>query len=124
MTWWIVKQPNGGYARFSEVIDVFDILSMSRDQAVIFCVAEMGFEAGRAKVQRADDNPQRWKEDLKLATDLALATYGDDSALRLARVAVATAIGNAPMGSPLALILNTVGYSQWRVVDDEWLQRR
>lgn len=62
MAWRIVKQPNGLYARYSEVVDDFTHTDMSRDEAMEVCREHMGRDDAEAKLQRADDEPLRWQE--------------------------------------------------------------
>jgi hypothetical protein len=65
MDWRIVKQPNGKYARFADPVDNFTNYDLSREEAVKYCQHEMGFEQGAKKVDRADEDPGRWKESLE-----------------------------------------------------------
>lgn len=60
MPWFIVKQPNGLYARFSTVVDDFTDMDMTRDGAVQECRCEygMGVIEAERKVQKADDEAQ------------------------------------------------------------------
>ncbi len=56
MPWFIVKQPNGLYARFSTVVDDFTVLDMTRDEAREECRREpgMGIVEAEEKVRKAD----------------------------------------------------------------------
>ena len=80
MAWRMVKQPNGLYARWSDVVDMFTHMNLTRTEA--FDVAAYGFTgvshltaAIEAKLKAADDelgweNEQnapgfRWKECLR-----------------------------------------------------------
>jgi hypothetical protein len=66
MAWRIVKQPNGKYARFSDVVDDFTDYDADREEAVALCIGKgLSPEDAEAKVQRADDNPQRFAEELE-----------------------------------------------------------
>lgn len=52
----IVKQPNGLFARFSDIVDGFTHHSMTYEEALDFCVRDLGEREGKAKVQRAIDD--------------------------------------------------------------------
>ncbi len=71
MGWRVDKQPDGKYAIFSEVVDDFIVTDMTREEAVEVCVERMLPDMERlirdaqAKVERADENPERWAEDRK-----------------------------------------------------------
>ena len=57
-----VKQPNGLYARFSDVVDGFTHINFSREDMLKIFGDEMGpFEAG-LKLERADTSPDRFDE--------------------------------------------------------------
>lgn len=54
MGWWIVKQPDGKFARFSTVVDDFTHYGMTEAEAVEVCRGEnLGQADARAKVDRA-----------------------------------------------------------------------
>lgn len=53
MAWRIVKQPNGLFARFSDVVDNFTHLDMTHDQALDFCREHMAEDAAQRKVHAA-----------------------------------------------------------------------
>jgi hypothetical protein len=55
MPWFIVKQPNGTYARFSSVVDDFTHMNMIREEAVDLCREHLGRLETAEKMQRADD---------------------------------------------------------------------
>lgn len=54
MGWRIVQQPNGFFARFSEIVDDFTDCDMSQDEAVTLCIEkyQMGRDDALWKVQR------------------------------------------------------------------------
>lgn len=54
MPWWILKQPNGTYARFSTVVDDFTHMNMTRDEALDVCRDYLGRRDADEKVRRAD----------------------------------------------------------------------
>jgi hypothetical protein len=85
MAWRIVKQPNGRYARFSEVIDNFTDVDMSRADALEMCCDEymMKLEDAEKKVQQADDSGRRrYVESLEVIEMI----YGQDVAFEMARL--------------------------------------
>ncbi len=65
MAWRIVKQPNGKFARFSDVVDDFTEYDMSRKEAFTLCAECMTLGEAKGKVQRAIDNPDRFDGELK-----------------------------------------------------------
>lgn len=68
MAWRIIRQPNGGYARFSEIVDHFTCYDMNEEEAREECKREpgMGQLESEAKVRRANENPQRFEEAVKI----------------------------------------------------------
>lgn len=66
MAWRIVRQPDGLYARFSEVVDDFTDVGMTRDEAYELCRESLGISGSESKIQMADDNPGRYKECLEI----------------------------------------------------------
>lgn len=66
MAWRIVVQPDGKYARFSEVVDDFTHIDMTREEAVRLCRWEIGHEEGSKKVARADADPGRYAEAARI----------------------------------------------------------
>lgn len=56
MGWRIVKQPNGRYARWSDVVDNFTDINMSRSEALEVCRQQpgMGTREAEAQVGKAD----------------------------------------------------------------------
>jgi hypothetical protein len=66
MAWRIVKQPSGKYARFSDIVDDFTHYNLDREEVVSLCRDEgLGVVEAEAKVQRADDHPQRYAEEMR-----------------------------------------------------------
>lgn len=63
----IVTQPNGLFARFSEMVDHFTHTNMTHAEAVQCCVDEgcSTLEAN-AKVARGASNPGRWEEAVSI----------------------------------------------------------
>ncbi len=73
MGWRIVKQPNGLYARWSDIVDDFTHMNMSRAQALLVCREELGRLESEAKVSRAEARPSRhlrWAECIQTLIDL------------------------------------------------------
>jgi hypothetical protein len=74
MGWRIVLQPNGRLARFSDVVDDFTHMDMTRDEALFTCALYMSPDEARAKVERGEkdepDGPrdghpfQRWRDSI------------------------------------------------------------
>lgn len=62
MAWRIVKQPDGLYARFSDVVEDFTHTDMTREEAITLCTSHMSETMAKAKVDRADLHPERWEE--------------------------------------------------------------
>lgn len=64
MGWRIIKQPNGKFARFSEVVDDFTHYDMEEEEAVELCRDEydMGQREADVKVANAVKNPHRFDE--------------------------------------------------------------
>jgi hypothetical protein len=56
MAWRIVKQPNGLFARWSDIVDNFTDANASEEQALELCSEKMGKEEARTKVQCAIDD--------------------------------------------------------------------
>lgn len=51
MGWMIVKQPNGKFSRFSEVVDDFTIMNMTEEEAIEECREYTGREVAYTKVK-------------------------------------------------------------------------
>lgn len=67
MAWRFVQQPDGLYARFSEVVDNFTDYDMTVEDAEMLCQVEYGMSASEAreKVRRAVEmGAPRWREAL------------------------------------------------------------
>jgi hypothetical protein len=54
MGWRMVKQPNGAYARWSDIVDAFTNLNMSRREALELCREKLGSLEAEQKVRSAD----------------------------------------------------------------------
>lgn len=67
MGWRIIKQPNGLYARFSEVVDNITDYDMTKSEALVLCRCEHGMTQFQAdmKVKSADENNERFTECLE-----------------------------------------------------------
>ena len=84
MAWRVVKQPNGLYAIFSEVVDDFTVYDMTREQAVQECYQKMvrGMDVeAEAKVARAEAAPQRFEQEIATVR----AIHGEKEALERRR---------------------------------------
>lgn len=71
-----IKQPNGLYARFSEIIDDFTHANCSREELWVFYRDEGGVECANGKLQRADENANRFDE----AIDVIKSIHGKELA--------------------------------------------
>jgi hypothetical protein len=67
MAWRIVQQPNGKFARFSDIVDDFTHYDMSQADAVYLCRHdhEMSQAEAEIKVANALSNPQRFDEAIE-----------------------------------------------------------
>ena len=65
MAWRIVKQPNGLYARFSDVVDDFTHYDMTEEEAVDLCLDYLGRQDSREKVGRAKQHPERYEDEFE-----------------------------------------------------------
>ena len=84
MAWRFVIQPNGKYARFSEIADDFTHYDMTRDKAVNCAITEYGIDAveAEAKVARADEaGLSRMSEALNIVRAIHGADVYDDLVL-------------------------------------------
>jgi hypothetical protein len=61
-----IKQPNGLYARFSEIVDDFTHANCSRKELWGFYRDECGVECANGKLQRADENAYRFNEAIEV----------------------------------------------------------
>jgi hypothetical protein len=75
--WMIVKQPNGLFARFSDIVDDFTHGDMTEAEAVELCRDSMGREEARKKVQRAIDDEDRWRPGVKHGDPKGLGRWKD-----------------------------------------------
>jgi len=71
-----IKQPNGLYARFSEIVDDFTLANCSREEIWSFYRDEGGVECANGKLQRADENANRFEE----AIDIIKCIHGRELA--------------------------------------------
>lgn len=71
-----VKQPNGKYARFSEVVDDFTHMDCERDELLKLYAAQIGREEAIGKLDRADAEPHRFDK----AIEVIRAIHGADIA--------------------------------------------
>lgn len=82
MGWRFVRQPNGLFARFSEVVDDFTDYNLTVGEAAELAAAESEYSVGKTKVLRAVDSPglERWDEAIAIIErvhwDDALAAVG------------------------------------------------
>lgn len=67
MAWRIVIQPNGKYARFSDVVDNFTDYDMTRDEAFAMCRNEYAMPAKDAeyKIEQAEKHPGRFDREIE-----------------------------------------------------------
>jgi hypothetical protein len=56
MAWRIVKQPNGLFARWSDIVDNFTDANASEQEALELCSEKMGKDEAHTKVQAAVDD--------------------------------------------------------------------
>ncbi len=88
MAWRMVKQPNGKYARWSDIVDSFTHLNLAQHQALDLCIAEAGMAQGTEKMKRAERDLmethtgtglERWAECLKCMRDLGKWAQADEA---------------------------------------------
>lgn len=65
MAWRIVKQPNKNLARFSDIVDDFTHMNMTKDEAIELCSTYMGSRNATIKVQAGIDDIKPWTIDEK-----------------------------------------------------------
>jgi hypothetical protein len=72
MAWRIVKQPNGRYARWSDIVDDFTHMEMTREEAIDVCRGYPGMGAAESeqKVANAEREPWRWVDELATMREL------------------------------------------------------
>ena len=56
MGWRIIKQPNGFYARFSEIVDEFTDWNMTEQEAFELCSDLAGVKIAETKMYNANNN--------------------------------------------------------------------
>jgi len=66
MAWRIIKQPNGKFARFSEIVDAFTDFDMTEDEALQLCTDLAGKFVAEQKIVQAKLNLDRWDEAVEL----------------------------------------------------------
>lgn len=90
MAWRIIQQPNGRYARFSEVVDNFTDYDLTRTEAVELCKGHgLKSETAEVKVRLAEQNPSRYKG----AMEIVRLIHGDDEAEAMAKLLNGDSIG-------------------------------
>ena len=64
----VIKQPNGKYAIFSEVVDNFTFIDCSKEE----CLRALDCNKDRAiiKIDNADRDPNRFDEAMKIILDI------------------------------------------------------
>ena len=65
-----IKQPNGLYARFSEIVDDFTHINCSREELWAFYRDEGGIECANGKLQRADEDLNRFNEAIEVIANV------------------------------------------------------
>ena len=66
MAWRLVVQPNGLYARYSDVVDDFTDYDMTRDEAFTLCRDAGGVDVANYKLGTADAAADRFRESISL----------------------------------------------------------
>ena len=69
MAWRIDKQPDGRFARFSDIVDNFTHLNMSEEEARDTCLVYCGWRAAIRKVKNAVDDIKPWTNIPGCGTD-------------------------------------------------------
>lgn len=64
MAWRIVIQPNGKYARFSDVVDNFTDYDMTRDEAFELCRDAAGIDTANYKLTQAEKHAGRFDREI------------------------------------------------------------
>lgn len=84
MAWRIVKQPNGLYGRFSDIVDNFTHMNLTAAEVFDVCLDICGREESHGKIERADadevylgteaeepkDGLRRWRECLETIKEI------------------------------------------------------
>ena len=65
MAWRIVQQPNGKFARFSDVVDDFTHYDMTEEEAFDLCFERMGRREAQEKVAAAKRHPERYEDEIE-----------------------------------------------------------
>jgi len=67
MAWQIVKQPNGLFARWSNIVDTLTHTNCDFDGMVALCMEwyDMSISEATDKVNRAKQNPARWENCIR-----------------------------------------------------------
>ena len=81
MAWRIVVQPNGKYAKFSDVVDNFTDYDMTKDEAFELCRDAAGVDTARYKIEQAEKNPGRFDS----AIDTIMNVHGHEEAALVRR---------------------------------------
>lgn len=79
MAWRIVLQPNGKYARWSDVVDDFTDKDMTRAEAYELCLQAAGAEIAKYKIEQADKHPGRFDREI----ETILEVHGKAAAKRV-----------------------------------------
>lgn len=64
MAWRIVKQPNGLYARFSDIVDNFTAMNMTESEAYELCRDYLGVEDAKLKVKAGKEDWKPWSNNV------------------------------------------------------------
>lgn len=70
MAWRIIQQPNGLYARFSEVVDDVTHFDMTYEESVEVCCEYMGRRDAPSKVEIAEGHPERYDEAIRIIREI------------------------------------------------------
>jgi hypothetical protein len=72
MGWWIVRQPNGRLARFSDSVNNFTHMNLTEAEAVDVCKKYLNINDAFYKVELGMDDThlQRWTDALKRIRDV------------------------------------------------------
>jgi len=60
MAWRIVKQPNGKFARFSDIVDDFTAMDMTEPEVYSLCRVHLGIKDAERKVQAGMEDWRPW----------------------------------------------------------------
>ena len=60
MAWRIVKQPNEKFARFSDIVDDFTHMNMTKEEATTVCVGYAGIVTAMRKVKGGELDFKPW----------------------------------------------------------------